>query len=70
MSDVWDFYMKTLVEVSNGEKTWTIQASDKPVGEWPFEEEGLIILTAANPRSQNLSSTENEKRNKDLKGLF
>jgi hypothetical protein len=70
MSDVWDFYMKTQVEISDGEKTWNIQAADKPEGEWPFVEEGLIILTAANPRSQNLPAQENQKRNKDLKGLL
>jgi hypothetical protein len=70
MGDIWDFYMKTHVEISNGENTWLIQAATKADGEWPFEEEGLIILTAANPKSQNLPDAENQKRNKDLKGLL
>ena len=58
MSDVWNFYMTTHVEITVGEKIFTIQAAESASGEWPFEEEGLIILTAANPESKSLSDAE------------
>lgn len=70
MSDVWDFYMTTHVEIAVGEKTYTIKAAESPAGEWPFEEAGLIILTAANPKSKSLSDAENLKRNRELKMLL
>lgn len=70
MVDVWDFYMNTHVEISVGEKIHTIQASEKAEGEWPFQEEGLIIITAANPQSKSFSASENKKRNQELKTLL
>lgn len=70
MVDVWDFYMSTHVEISIGEKSCLIQAATKAEGDWPFEEEGLIILTAANPQSKNLPAAENQKRNQELKTLL
>ncbi len=70
MKDVWDFYMTTHVEITAGDKIFTIKADETASGEWPFEEEGLIILTAANPESKNLSEAENLKRNRELKTLL
>ncbi len=70
MKDVWDFYMTTHVEITVGDKIFTIKADETASGEWPFVEEGLIILTAANPESKNLSEAENIKRNRELKTLL
>lgn len=70
MADVWDFYMTTHIEITVGEKIYTIQAAEVSSGEWPFEEEGLIILTAANPESKSLTDAENLKLNRELKTLL
>lgn len=70
MADIWDFYMNTHVEIVVGENTFLIEASEKAEGDWPFEEEGLIIITAANPKSKNLPAAENKKRNQELKTLL
>lgn len=70
MEAVWDFYMATHIEITIGEKVFTIKAAEDSSGDWPFEEEGLIILTAANPESQNQSEADNAKRNRELKTLL
>lgn len=63
----WNAYARTHVEVHlpNGEIK-TLAQVDGEVGAWPFEEQEVWILTACNPRSVQLTKTENLKRHETL----
>lgn len=63
----WSAYRRTHVEVHlHDGSTHIIEQTETGSGEWPFNAEEVWILTAFNPRSEPLSSDENEKRHKQL----
>ena len=63
----WNAYAQTHVEayLPDGEIK-TLEQVDGEVGEWPFSENEVWILTACNPRSVQLTETENADRHKAL----
>jgi hypothetical protein len=63
----WNAYAQTHVEahLPNGEIK-TLAQVDGEVGQWPFTEQQVWILTACNPRSVQLTSSENANRHKAL----
>lgn len=70
MTDVWSFYLKTVVEVwlEDGGVLTVKQVPDVGGDEWPFgEADGVVwIITACNPRSEPLTDDENQARHRAL----
>jgi hypothetical protein len=63
----WTSYQQTHVEAYLPEGVKVLaQVDGDEVGSWPFDETEVWILTACNPRSQELSPDENNQRHKAL----
>ncbi len=53
-NDFWKFYMETHVRITDDHnRTYLLQASDTPVGQWIFPAEEIFVMTAANPWSSD-----------------
>jgi hypothetical protein len=63
----WTAYQQTHVEAYLPEGVKVLaQVDGDEVGNWPFNETEVWILTACNPQSQELSHDENNQRHKAL----
>jgi hypothetical protein len=63
----WTAYQQTHVEVYLPEGVKVLEQVDgNEVGVWPFEYTEVWILTACNPKSQELSPADNNQRHKVL----